>query len=84
MSCSLYYRSEGADAKVGQFFHIQNILFINAGQESRDEPQKAKFFISKIYQDTKVVFNFIFIDYIILSAYKLECLSMQNNILLVL
>ena len=84
LSCSLYYSSEGADAKVRQFFTFKNILFINEIQEPCDEPQQAKFFIKRIYQDTKFVFNFISIDYIILSGYKLECLSVQNKMLLVL
>ena len=45
LSCSLYYSSEGADAKVRQFFTFKNILFINERQESCDVPQQAKFFI---------------------------------------
>ena len=63
------------DAKVRQCFTFKNILFTNEGQESCDEPQQAKLLITKIYQDTKFVFNFISIDYMILNRCKLECWS---------
>ena len=65
LSCLFYYSSEGADVKARHFFTNKNILFIFEEHQSRDGPQQVNFFISKIYQDTKFVFNFISMDYII-------------------
>ena len=53
-------------------------------QHSCDQPQLPKTFKLKSNEDTKFVFNFIFIDHTILSCYKLVCFSVQNIMLLVL